>query len=161
MVRNIFSQNSRVTLLVWKSRERERNRGSENSYMILGVSNQGNYIQSNVDSFLFAGTWEQAAVLPQLILPQLRGRTFATLGSFKCEWENKGEACAAKQHCSNEVIRIERNCSFCSKHFIRSLYEQIDCTCRALQTPSAPANTTVGLCWLSVEPAQKKNGKAT
>lgn len=67
MVHNIFSQCSRVALLVW--RRGEGSRGSETSHMALGVSNQGNYIQSNADCFPFAGACEQAAVLPQTILP--------------------------------------------------------------------------------------------
>lgn len=67
MAHNVFSQSSRVAVLVWG--RVEGSRGSETSHMVLGVSNQGNYIQSNADCFPFAGACEQAAVLPQPILP--------------------------------------------------------------------------------------------
>lgn len=56
-----------MALLV--SRRGEGSRGSETSHVVLGVSNQGNYIQSNKDYFPFAGACEQAAVLLQPILP--------------------------------------------------------------------------------------------
>lgn len=52
----------------WCGEKEEGSRGSETSHLVLGVSNQGNYIQSNADCFPFAGACEQAAFLPQPIL---------------------------------------------------------------------------------------------
>lgn len=139
----MFSQSGRVVLLVWA--RGEGNRGSEASHMVLGVSNQGNYIQSNADRFPFAGACEQAAHSAFINWGHLQ-----VLDHFVTSQKEKvkREQMYCRVCCWNEIICTKHNCSICNKGFIRSLYEPIDNTCQAL------SNIAV-FCWLSVELTKK------
>lgn len=90
--------------------------------MVLGVSNQGNYIQSNADRFPFAGACEQTTHSALII-----GGHLQALDHFVTSQEEKESRCATKEcYCYNKIT------FFCNKAFIRSRYEPADDTCQAL-----------------------------